>query len=253
MLEFLAGQEYPAERCAAPEAVSELHGQAVLVTEWVRPVPRSQRREAIRQAGGLGELGAMLGRLTVLPADGGAPARPGGSWHHLADGGPGDELAALGELLNGAAPGRERAYRALRDEVAGLDAGEGLPRALAHPDFVLANAVAATDGRIVMIDWAGARTAPRVWPLAFFLWGVGFSGDLRRVDRAVAGYRRQVSLEADELARLGDLIRVRPIVFDAWAFATGRKRLGESVGGVTRSRELADAIADRARAAFNAL
>lgn len=149
----------------------------------------AQGREAIRQAGGLRELGAMLGRLTVLPVDGGGPARPGGSWHHFADGGPGDELAALGELLDGAAPaGRERAYRALRDEVAGMDAGEGLPRALAHPDFVLANAVAATDGRIVMIDWAGA----------------------------------------------------------------GRKRLGESVDGVTRSRELAEAIADRARAAFNA-
>ncbi len=83
---------------------------------------------------------------------------------------------------------RERAYRALRDEVAGLDAGDGLPRALAHPDFVLANVVAATDGRIVMIDWAGA----------------------------------------------------------------GRKRLSESVDGVTRCRELAEAIADRSRAAFNA-
>jgi hypothetical protein len=189
-LEDLAGHEYPAERCAAPDPVSELHDQAVIVTEHLDAVPRAGRREAIRQAGGLRELGAMLGRLTALPAAGGAPGRTGGSWHHLTDGGPDDELAAVAKLLDASPPAEdERAYRTLRDAVTGLDAGDGLPRALAHPDFVLANAVATTDGRIVMVDWAGAGTAPRVWPLAFLLWSVGFDGDLRRVDRVVAGYR----------------------------------------------------------------
>ena len=177
----------------------------------------------------------------------------GGSWHHLADGGPGDELATLAELLDAAAPaGQKRAYRTLRDAVAELDGGDGLPRALAHPDFVLANAVATTDGQMVMVDWARSGSAPRAWPLAFLLWSVGFGGDLQRVDRAVAGYRRHVRPEAEELARLGELIRVRPVVFDAWAFAAGRKRLGEAVSGVARGGELAEAIADRARAAFNA-
>jgi Ser/Thr protein kinase RdoA (MazF antagonist) len=250
-LEDLAGHEYPAERCAVPDPVSELHDQAVIVTEHLDAVPRAGRREAIRQAGGLRELGAMLGRLTALPAAGGAPGRTGGSWHHLTDGGPDDELAALAKLLDASPPAEdEGAYRTLRDAVAGLDAGDGLPRALAHPDFVLANAVATTDGRIVMVDWAGAGTAPRVWPLAFLLWSVGFDGDLRRVDRVVAGYRHHVRLEPEELARLGDLIRARPVLFDAWAFATGRKRLDEAASGAARSRELAQAIADRARAAF---
>ena len=86
--------------------------------------------------------------------------------HHLADGGPGDELATLAELLDGAAPaGQKRAYRTLRDAVAELDGGDGLPAALAHPDFVLANAVATTDGQMVMVDWArsGARRAPGRW------------------------------------------------------------------------------------------
>lgn len=252
ILEFLAGQDYPAERCAAPDPVSELNGQAVVVTEWVAAVPRSQRREAIRQAGGLRELGAMLGRLTALPRDGEASRRTGGGWHHLADGGPGAELAALAKLLDAAAPdGHGRTYGALREAVAELDAGDGLPCALTHPDFVLANAVATADGRMVMVDWAGAGTAPRAWSLAFLLWSVGFGGDLRRVDRAVAGYRRHVPLEPEELERLGELIRVRPVVFDAWAFATGRKSLRQAAGGVVRSREIADAIADRARAAFS--
>ena len=253
ILEFLAGYEYPAERCAAPDPVSELHDQSVVVTEHLDAVPRSARREAIRQASGLRELGEMLGRLAALPAEGGAPGRAGGSWHHLTDGGPGEELAAVGELLDAASSaGAGGAYRTLRDAVAGLDAGDGLPRALAHPEFVLANAVATTDGRIVMVDWAGAGTAPRVWPLAFLLWSVGFGGDLRRVDRVVAGYRRHVLLEPEELARLGGLIRARPVVFDAWTFATRRKKLGEAASGVARSRELAQAIADRARAAFRA-
>ena len=99
---------------------------------------------------------------------------------------------------------------------------------------------------------SGAGTAPRIWSLAFLLWNVGFRGDLRRVDRAVAGYGRHVRPEPEELERLENLIRVRPVVFDAWAFATGQKRLREAAGGVVRSRELADAIAARARAAFSA-
>ena len=74
ILEFLAGHDYPAERCAAPAPVSELHGQAVFVTEHLDAVPWSGRRDAIRRAGGLRELGAMLGRLTTLPTDRGAPA-----------------------------------------------------------------------------------------------------------------------------------------------------------------------------------
>jgi hypothetical protein len=67
--------------------------RAVLVTEWADPVPRSQRRDAIRAAGGLSHLGALLGRLHTLGISAGgvdvgvgAVARPGGAWHHLAEG-----------------------------------------------------------------------------------------------------------------------------------------------------------------------
>ena len=53
ILRYLTAREFPAERCAADEPVSLLDGRSVLVTEWADPVPRQQRREAIRAAGGL--------------------------------------------------------------------------------------------------------------------------------------------------------------------------------------------------------
>ena len=66
ILRYLAAHEFPAERCAADEPVSVLDGRSLLVTEWADPVPRQQRRDAIRAAGGLSHLGALLGRLHTL-------------------------------------------------------------------------------------------------------------------------------------------------------------------------------------------
>lgn len=66
ILGYLAAHEFPAERCAADKPVSVLDGRSLLVTEWADPVPRQQRRDAIRAAGGLSHLGALLGRLHTL-------------------------------------------------------------------------------------------------------------------------------------------------------------------------------------------
>jgi catechol 2,3-dioxygenase-like lactoylglutathione lyase family enzyme len=77
ILRYLAARGFPAERCAADEPVSVLGGRAVLVTEWASPVPRHQRRDAIRAAGGLSHLGALLGRLHTL--DTRPAARAGGN------------------------------------------------------------------------------------------------------------------------------------------------------------------------------
>jgi Ser/Thr protein kinase RdoA (MazF antagonist) len=253
ILDTLAGLDYPAERSAAPEPVTVLDGQPVLVTELVAGVPRPERRETIRNAGGLAALGRLLGRLHALPS---APAlgRPGGAWHHLADGSPADEIAALADLLAASAPRPgspgAAAYRRLQEEVEGLDDASGLPESFLHPDFVLANVVATPDNRLAVVDWTGAGRAPRAWSLAFLLWSVGYGGDLRRVDRAVAGYRRRVAPEPEELERLDTLVSVRPTVFDAWAFCTGRKTLEQATAGIAASRETAAAVAARARAAF---
>ena len=64
ILGYLAAHEFPAERCAADEPVSVLDGRSLLVTEWAGPVPRQQRRDAIRAAGGLSHLGALLDACT---------------------------------------------------------------------------------------------------------------------------------------------------------------------------------------------
>jgi hypothetical protein len=72
------------------------------------------------------------------------------------------------------------------------------------------------------------------------------------VDRTVDGYRRHLTPEPDELARLEALVAARPVVFEAWGFATGRKPLAEAAGGLTAVRERSAAIAARARAAFAA-
>jgi Ser/Thr protein kinase RdoA (MazF antagonist) len=260
ILDVMAEIGFPAERLAAPSPVSELDQQAVLVTEFVVGVPRGERVAAIRRLGGFVRLGAMLGRLHTGAGAGagagsgsgagsGTVARPGGAWHHLADGAPSAEIAAVAELLDSVAAGRDRtAYESLRAAVAEFDSGDGLPEALLHPDFVLANAVV-TEEKLVMVDWSGAGWGPRVWPLAYLLFSAGARG-MERVRSVVLGYTRSVRPEPEELSRLAAVMRVRPSVLEVWAFCVGRKSAAEAARGLAEIRELADAVAARARTEF---
>jgi Ser/Thr protein kinase RdoA (MazF antagonist) len=252
ILRYAAAHDFPAERCAADEPVSALDGRGVLVTEWADPVPRERRREAIRAVGGLGRLGALVGRLTTLPAADGACSRPGGAWHHLADGLPAAEVAAAARMLTDHAhliPDAERAaYEALLAEVNALDTADGLPEALIHPDFVLANVVATSDAMVV-VDWAGAGRGPRVWSLAFLLYAEG-AKDLRRVDVVLAGYRRHVTLTGEELDRLASIARARPLVLSVWSVCTGRTTPTVALAHAAEVKTLTEAVAARARAAL---
>jgi len=251
ILRHLAAHDFPAERCAVAEPVSVLDGRAVLVTTWAEPVPRQERRAAIRAAGGLGRLGALLGRLHALPPGPGALARPGGGWHHLADGRPAAEVAAAGRMLADAAgiipDDQQAAYQALCAEIGALDTGDGLPEALTHPDFVLANVIATQDG-MVLVDWAGAGRGPRLWSLAFLLYAEGVK-DQRRADVVLAGYRRHVTLTGAELDRLPGVIQARPLVLAAWAVCTGRATPARALADAAETKALADALAARARQA----
>jgi Ser/Thr protein kinase RdoA (MazF antagonist) len=251
---ILAGLEqagFPAERPATAEPVSVLDGQALLVTGHVPSVPRAERRDTVVAGGGLAALGAMLGHLATLEDP--AFARPGGAWHHLADGSPADELATVRGLLDEVsrmAPPDGRARIAqIADALATADDGDGLPEAFVHPDLALANVVAPPGGRLVVVDWAGAGRAPRAWALAFLLWASA-GDDPRRVDRVVKGYRTRIEPGPDELERLAALIRARPFVFDAWAFCMGRKSLEDVTRAVAASARRADEIAERAVRAF---
>lgn len=95
---------------------------------------------AISDLGGLRQLGELLGRLHTLPEGPGAMARDGGAWHHLAEGGPSDEVAAAARLLADAAglvsAGERRLYDSMSAELGTLDTCHGLPQAMIHPDFV---------------------------------------------------------------------------------------------------------------------
>lgn len=250
VLQWLAAQEYPAERCASDDPVSSLRDSTVLVTEAVQTVPRAQRRQAIKDAGGIRGLGELLGRLHTLPLPEGPAARPGGGWHHVVDGSPADELVAAGEWLEeaeAAASFRDVAFFGeLAEALEFADGGEGLPVSLTHPDFVLANVVATPAPSMVLVDWAGAGVGPRLSSLAFLLWAEG-AKDLRRVDLAMAGYARQVRLEHDELARLEAAITARPMVLDIWRLRHGGLSAAAAAGGAADHRGLARAIAERVR------
>ena len=255
LLAWLAQRDYPAERLACAEPVSVLGDQPVLVTEAVRAVPRVQRRQTIKDAGGIRGLGALLAQLNTLElGDDLALQRPGGAWHHMADGRPAAELAVAAAWLEEA---QERAgvrelphFGVLADALESIDACEGLPEALIHPDFVLANVVAAEGAGMVLVDWAGAGRGPRLWSLAFLLWAEG-AKDLRRIDLAVAGYRHGVQLEPEELERLGDVITARPLVFDIWRLHHGGLAVADAAAAWRRLRNDAAAMAERARAAFS--
>ena len=140
------------------------------------------------------------------------------------------------------------AYEALGAEISALDTADGLPEALTHPDFVLANVVATPDA-MVLVDWAGAGRGPRAWSLAFLLYAEG-AKDLRRVDVVLAGYRRHVTLTGDELDRLAAIARARPLVLSAWAVASGRTTPTEAEAHAAEAKTLAEAVAARAQAAL---
>jgi Ser/Thr protein kinase RdoA (MazF antagonist) len=250
ILRYLAEHQFPAERCAAAEPVSILDDRALLVTEWAGPVPRDRRRETIRATGGLARLGEFLGRLHSLPPGSGAATRPGGAWHHLADGLPSAEIAAASRMLADAAglfaagePAERDAYQALRAEIDALDAADGLPTAFTHPDFVLANVIAAPDG-MILVDWAGAGWGPRIWSLAFFLYAEA-AKDIRRVDLVLAGYWRHVTLEDEEISRLAAVARARPLVLAAWAVCAGRTTPTEAMAKAAEVRALTTSLAER--------
>jgi Ser/Thr protein kinase RdoA (MazF antagonist) len=250
ILRLLADREFPAERCAADEPVCVLDGRAVLVTEWADPVPRQERRDAIRAAGGLRHLGSLLGRLHTLGD--GAAARPGGAWHHLADGLPSAENAAADRMLGQAAPTIPDAERAAFDElrarVAALDAAQGLPQGLIHPDFVLANVVATPDG-MVLVDWAGAGRGPRLWPLAFLLCSEA-AKEPRRAGAVLLGYREHVTLEAAELDRLAAVAQARPLTLRAWSVCMGHTTPTQALTAASQTKALTEMIATRVRAAM---
>jgi Ser/Thr protein kinase RdoA (MazF antagonist) len=241
LLRRLAPSQFPAEPPAHDEAVSDLRGRPVLVTEFVTGprAPGTPRMFAV--------LGGLLG---ALHAHSGETAPPGGAWHHLViQGTPREEIAAAAALLE-RADGDPAARRTLRAELDRLDDGADLPHGLVHPDFVPANTIRTEQGPVI-VDWAGAGRGPRLWSLGFLLWAAG-ARDLALVDAVISRYRRHVELTDDELARLPAVIRARPLTLDCWSAAHGRLDWAAAVRALDDREKVADRIAARARHAATA-
>jgi Ser/Thr protein kinase RdoA (MazF antagonist) len=245
ILRFVAGHDFESERVVTQQPVSVLDGQPVLVTGFVSGAPRSQRAAVLRDLGGLRRLGELLGRLHALPAADGAVARPGGAWHHLADGRPQDELRTARALLDcrgATVTAAERPhYDLLARELAAADDGEGLPESLIHPDFVFANVIASPERGMVLVDWSGAGRGPRAWPLAFLLYAEAAKNP-PRARLVLEGYRRQVRLEPAEIARLPALMPVRAAVLATWSFCLDRVPAERAAATAASARALAESV-----------
>lgn len=247
ILRLLENAGFPAERCAAPDPLTELDGERVLVTTFVEGERTGDGRA-------FAALATLLGRLHAATATArpGAEARPGGAWHHVAtDGGLVAELDATAALLRDLEqrlPPRDRARSAgLRRQLQEIDL-DGLPEALLHPDFVPANVLRAPDGRHVLVDWTGAGRGPRIWSLGFLLYAT--AGRSRLVQLVASRYARHVTLTEDELDRLPEAIIERELVFGAWAAAHRGRALAQIEAEAAEARRLARRIAAQARDAL---
>jgi methyltransferase (TIGR00027 family) len=273
ILAHLEQRGFPAERLAHPDPVSVHEDQAVLVTVFAPGEAPPGDETTFKM------FGDLLGRLHTLhtmptapttpqptapqptapqPPAGVAPptataalARPGGAWHHLVpQGGYSEEIAAARALLEEARPrvppSRMVQYEALREELVRADDGAGLPVGLVHPDFVPVNGVASPEGDVVVVDWAGAGSGPRLPSLAFLLWAAAGAGS-GCVKAVFSGYRRHVQLEPAELDRLEAALPVRWTLIQAWSVLVGRRRLAGVADELPAGRARAAHVAARVR------
>jgi Ser/Thr protein kinase RdoA (MazF antagonist) len=211
VLRFLAAQDFPAERCAHPEPVSEMDGRAVLVTEFVPGKAWPTTAAAWR------ELGALAGRLHGLAVPEGPARRPAGSMHHLPDyeGGPEQDLAAAAAMLadiDGRVPEEHKAtYEALLELLPRGDDCRGLPESFVHPDLAFVNVIGTPHGP-ALVDWAGAGSGPRLASLAMLLHSAGPAS----AGSVMAGYAGHQRLTGDELDRLEGVLWIRMLWLAAW-------------------------------------
>jgi Ser/Thr protein kinase RdoA (MazF antagonist) len=215
VLKFLECQDYPAERLAADDAVSDFDGSAVLVTRFVEGARLPDGAEKFAM------MGELLGRLHALPYDD-SVSRPGGASGEdpSREGTPRQDLLAALSFLNAVdtkvtAPDRER-FERLRDKVRSADDGQGLPEGLLHGNLLHApdHAVLSEQGPVA-INWKASGRGPRLADFAYLIWGTG-SWNPRRpnqecIDAAVSAYRRHVEPTDDELDRLAAVMYIRTL------------------------------------------
>jgi len=222
ILRFLARQDYPAERLAVDDAVSEVDGSTVLVTRFIDsvPLPDGADKFAI--------MGDLLGRLHALPFDESA-SRPGGASGEdpSREGSPRQDLLAALAFLDAvdtkvAAADRQR-FEQLRDQVRSADDGHGLPEGLLHGNLLHApdHAVVGDRGPIA-INWKASGRGPRLADFAYLIWGTGAWSPRRpdddRIAAAVNAYRRHIEPTDAELDRLEAVMHIRTLYLACYGY-----------------------------------
>lgn len=212
VLALLESLDFPAERLADEEPVSEVEEHAVLVTEFVDGKPPGGTAVVGRWHGD------ALGRLHSIPLDV-VPPGVGGGWHSLSlnGGGRAADIAILSELLEDLKrvlpAGERKSVDALLAALAAVDLCEGLPPALVHVDFGGPNVLKSADGSFTVIDWIGAGVGPRIESVAATL------GPLPPAAQkaAITAYREHVELTAEELDRLEGTLLTHQLVLACWS------------------------------------
>lgn len=229
ILRFLQRCDYPAERLAVDDAVSDLDGASALVTVFVDGGDLPEGPEKIAM------MGDLLGRLHTLELDG-SVGRPGGAAGNdpHREGSPKQDLVAALSLLDAVdtkvAAGSRYLLNQLREQVRSADAGEGLPEALLHgnllhnPDHALL-----TDEGPVAINWRAAGRGPRLADLAYLLWGAEW-GNGPGVEAAVNAYRQHIELTEEELNRLEAVMYLRPLYLTCFDFRQSVASGGQPTG-----------------------
>ena len=221
ILRFLQRQDFPAERLAADDAVSQCDGSTVLVTRLIPggPLPMAVGSEGSEKFAIMGDL---LGRLHTLPFDE-SVRRPGGASgddpRH--EGSPRQDLMAALAFLDAVdtrvIPSDRERFEKLRGLVRSADDGEGLPEALVHgnllhaPDHVIVGA-----NGPVAINWKAAGHGPRLADFAWLMWGTWGKEDWIKL--AVDAYRRHVELTDEELERLEAVMHIRPLYLGCFSY-----------------------------------
>ncbi len=251
ILAFLEQREYPSERLAVDDAISNFDGASVLVTEFVRgeSLPAGSEKFAM--------MGELLGRLHALAIDD-SVNRPGGAGGDdpSREGSPRQDLMAALSFLDAVAtkvatPHRER-FEQLRDQVRSADDGHGLPEALLHGNLMHNpdHAILTGEGPVA-INWKAAGRGPRLADFAYLMWGAPWVGG-GGIEAAANAYCQHVELTDGELDRLEAVMYIRPLYLACFDYrrsvASGHQPTGDEGwwGLIDPTHIIATAAATRA-------